>query len=64
MFDLKIAKPLLKTGFAFFTLSILTTIGLALDNFILARAINLSEAGIYSILFGIHPRARRAHGIG
>lgn len=51
--DIKISKSLLQTGIAFFILSVLTTIGLALDNFIVAKAISLNEAATYSILFKI-----------
>jgi len=51
--NLKMSKSLLRTGAAFFVLSVLTTIGLALDNFIVARVISLSEAATYSILFKI-----------
>lgn len=51
--NVKMSRSLLRTGFAFFVLSVLTTIGLALDNFIVARAISLSEAATYSILFKI-----------
>jgi O-antigen/teichoic acid export membrane protein len=51
--NLKMSKSLLRTGSVFFFLSILTTIGLALDNFIVARAISLSEAATYSILFKV-----------
>lgn len=51
--NVKMSRSLLRTGSAFFVLSVLTTIGLALDNFIVARAISLSEAATYSILFKV-----------
>ncbi|MDD4436548.1 MAG: oligosaccharide flippase family protein [Tissierellia bacterium] len=51
--DINISRSLIRTGSAFFVLSILTTIGLALDNFIVAKAISLSEAATYSILFKV-----------
>jgi len=51
--DFTLIGSLTKTGFSFFILSVLTTFGLALDNFIVARVISLSEAATYSILFKI-----------
>lgn len=53
LINVNLSRSLLRTGSAFFVLSILTTIGLALDNFIVARAISLSEAATYSILFKV-----------
>ncbi|MFI3620603.1 lipopolysaccharide biosynthesis protein [Vagococcus fluvialis] len=49
--DTKITKQLLQTGVGFLILSILTTLGLALDNFIVATKISLDEAAVYSILY-------------
>jgi len=51
--DKLLAGSLLKTGFAFLVLSILTTVGLSIDNFIVARACSLSEAATYSILYKV-----------
>lgn len=51
--DLKTSKIMLRSGFAFFVLSILTTVGLALDNFIVARTVSLSDAAVYSILYKV-----------
>lgn len=53
MVDRDLSKSLLRTGFNFFILSILTTVGLSLDNFIVARTISLSEAASYSILYKV-----------
>lgn len=51
--DLNIIKIQLKIGFQFLILSILTTLGLSLDNFIVASAISLTEAATYSILYKV-----------
>lgn len=51
--DKKIVTRLLSTGIYFLVLSVLTTIGLSLDNFIVAKVISLDESAIYSILFKI-----------
>jgi len=50
LFDKRIIKTLLKTGFSFFFLSILTTIGLAIDTFIVARVGDLEQATPFSIM--------------
>jgi O-antigen/teichoic acid export membrane protein len=42
-----------RTGAAFFTLSIFTTLGLYIDNFIVARISNLVDVTSYSIIFKI-----------
>lgn len=53
MVDSRVSKIMFRTGSAFFILSILTTFGLALDNFIVARTISLSDAATYSILYKV-----------
>ena len=50
-FDIKMAKSLLSLGIFFSVLSILTTVGLSIDTFIVAKTINLSEAGSYSVIY-------------
>lgn len=51
--DKKIATMLLKTGFLFFMLSILTSISLSLDNFVVTKVVSLKETASYSIAFKI-----------
>lgn len=51
--DSSVSKAMFRTGSAFFILSILTTFGMALDNFIVARTISLSDAATYSILYRV-----------
>lgn len=51
--SLSISKEILSTGILFLILSILTTIGLALDNFIIAKIAPLEEVATYSILFKV-----------
>lgn len=46
----KIVKNIFSIGTAFFFLNILTTIGLSLDNFVVANVVSLSESGSFSIL--------------
>lgn len=53
LFDVKLSKSLLSLGILFCLLSILTTIGLSMDTFIVAKTSSLKEAGAYSILFRI-----------
>lgn len=48
-----ISFRLLKTGVAFLLLSILTSLSLSLDNFIVAHVVNVSEATPYSLLYKI-----------
>jgi O-antigen/teichoic acid export membrane protein len=51
LIDLELIKKLLSMGGKFLLLSILTTIGLTMDTFIVAKTTNLSDAGMYSILY-------------
>ncbi len=51
LLDVRLMKELLSMGTKFLLLSILTTIGLTMDTFIVARTTNLSDAGMYSILY-------------
>lgn len=51
--DATVSKVMFRTGGAFFLLSVLTTFGMALDNFIVARTISLSDAATYSILYKV-----------
>lgn len=51
LFEFKFAKDLLKLGILFSILSILITVGLAMDTFIVARTIDLKEAASYSIIY-------------
>ena len=51
--DLSIAKRLLSTGFLFLTLSILTSISLSLDSFIVTKAVGINETAAYSIAYRI-----------
>lgn len=53
LFDSKLAKSLLSMGIFFCVLSILTTIGLSMDTFIVAKTCNLTEAGSYSIIYRV-----------
>lgn len=50
-FDKKIAVQLLNTGIAFFFLSILTSISLSMDTYIVAKNGTFSETSVYSITF-------------
>jgi len=51
--DSKISKMLLKTGMLFFLLSILTSVSLSLDNFIVTKVVSLKETSSYSIAYKI-----------
>jgi len=51
--DSKISKMLLKTGILFFLLSVLTSVSLSLDNFIVTKVVSLKETSSYSIAFKI-----------
>ncbi len=53
LFEFKMAKSLLSLGLFFCILSILTTIGLSMDTFIVAKTCNLTEAGSYSIIYRV-----------
>ena len=53
LFDYKLAKELLGLGILFSALSILTTLGLTVDTFIVARTINLTDAASYSIIYRV-----------
>lgn len=53
LFDSKLAKSLLSLGVFFSILSILTTIGLSMDTFIVAKTCTLADAGSYSILYRV-----------
>lgn len=53
LFDSKMAKSLLSLGVFFSFLSILTTIGLSMDTFIVAKTCTLADAGSYSILYRV-----------
>lgn len=53
LFDKVVVKRILAIGFRFLILSILTTIGLSMDTFIVANTIGLSDAATYSILYKI-----------
>ena len=53
LYDRAIIRLLINTGIAFFILSILTTLGLAIDTFIVARISSLNEATPFSILHKI-----------
>lgn len=50
-FDKKITVQLLNTGIAFFLLSILTSISLSMDTYIVAKNGTFSETSVYSITF-------------
>ena len=52
-FDKKVAKTLLLTGLAFFGLSILTSISLSVDDYIVAHVKGLSNVASYSIMHKI-----------
>lgn len=52
-FNKDITVRLLKTGIAFFVLSIFTSVSLSIDNFIVARTCSLSEVTPYSIIYKI-----------
>lgn len=51
LFEPKMAKSLLSLGVFFSILSILTTIGLSMDTFIVAKTCSLTEAGSYSVIY-------------
>ena len=51
LFEKPIAKELLSLGILFCVLSILTTIGLSMDTFIVARTCSLEDAAPYSIIY-------------
>jgi len=51
--DFKITKLLLSTGILFFILSIITSVSLSLDNFIVAKVTSLSETTPYSIAYKV-----------
>ena len=51
LFEKGLAKELLSLGILFFVLSILTTIGLSMDTFIVARTCSLEDAASYSIVY-------------
>lgn len=51
LFDFKLSKSLLSLGIHFSILSVLTTIGLSMDTYIVAKTCNLSDAGSYSIMY-------------
>ncbi len=53
LIDSTIAKQLFGTGMAFFVLSILTTLGLSIDTFLVAKLGSLQDAAPYSILYKI-----------
>ncbi|HTO14688.1 MAG TPA: oligosaccharide flippase family protein [Edaphocola sp.] len=53
LFDLKLSKNLLSLGVLFSILSILSTAGLSMDTFIVARTCNLNEAASYSIIYRV-----------
>ncbi len=53
LFQSKMAKSLLSLGIYFCILSILTTIGLSMDTFIVAKTGNLTEAGSYSVILRV-----------
>ena len=50
LFDVQLGKQLLKTGIAFFILSIFTSLGLSIDNWVVAKISSLSEVTPYSIM--------------
>ena len=49
----KTVKELLKIGIAFCLLSILTTVGMSMDTFIVAKTCSLADAGSFSIIYKI-----------
>lgn len=51
LFDFKFSTNLLSLGISFCFLSVLTTIGLSMDTFVVARTCSLVEAGAYSVLY-------------
>lgn len=51
LFDKAVAKELLSIGILFCVLSILTTFGLSMDTFIVARTCSLQDAASYSIVY-------------
>lgn len=53
LFDTKMTKSLLSLGLFFSFLSILTTVGLSMDTFIVAKTCTLADAGSYSILYRV-----------
>lgn len=53
LFDKAVIRKILAIGFRFLILSILTTIGLSMDTFIVANTVGLSDAATYSILYKI-----------
>lgn len=54
LFEFKLSKSLLSLGILFTFLAVLTTIGLSMDTFIVAKNYNLSEAGSYSIIYKLN----------
>lgn len=53
LFEPETAKSLLSLGIFFCILSVLTTLGLSMDTFIVARTGSLAEAGSYSIVYKV-----------
>lgn len=53
LYDSKILKKLLSIGLLFCCLSLLTTIGLAMDTFIVAKTCSLADASSYAIIWRI-----------
>ena len=51
LFDKTLAKELLSLGILFCILSVLTTFGLSMDTFIVARTCSLEDAASYSIVY-------------
>lgn len=51
--DKEVAKRLLSTGFLFLALSILTSISLSLDSFIVTKSVGIGETASYSIAYRI-----------
>jgi len=51
LFEKPIAKELLSLGVLFCVLSVLTTIGLSMDTFIVARTCSLEEAAPYAVIY-------------
>lgn len=51
LFDKSLAKELLSLGIFFCFLSILTTVGLSMDTFIVARTCSLEDAAPYAIIY-------------
>lgn len=53
LFNFQMSKSLLSLGIFFSILSILTTIGISMDTFIVAKTCNLKEAGSFSIIYKV-----------